>query len=433
MVICRLHPKTCKRLRKGSEARLLAGTFTRVAVVGICLVAVYACKGEFAGPYACETGFDSCVNPNLNQCETDITADAAHCGACNNTCEVGARCQHSACLAAATELASIQNASAPIIAVNSGGVYWSSSSQSEIMTVGIGGGTPTVAASNVSICSSTGLAFALNDQHLYYWSNSVPCAGGGCTTSGFVDASIPAGSLTLLMPDSTADIGCPLAVGIDSTHLYWLASQSSNTLLMSVPLSGGTASTLSTTPGGGSIGNGLAVAHSEVLFIDSQNGPSELQAVPLSGGTPATISTQLNGQSGGLDMFVANDDFVFVAAGGCSCDGSTGTLPVGSINRFAPDGSGGTSLAQYTGLATSMALDGSYVYWSTDTTVWKVPIMGGAASRVAGNLTNGASPYVCSNNCGDQSSVAVSITVDAKYLYIADGNPSVNTILRVDK
>src|ERR1700690_3261909 len=104
----------------------------RVVAPGICLMALCACKAEFSGPYPCETGYASCVNPGDNQCETDITADAAHCGVCGNACDVGAMCLDSVCSAGAVKLADIQNGSVPNIAVNSTGLYWAASGDSQI-------------------------------------------------------------------------------------------------------------------------------------------------------------------------------------------------------------------------------------------------------------------------------------------------------------
>ncbi len=295
----RTQPKLLEEI-SGNFRLLREDICSRLVIAATCIWALGGCKGEFTGPYACESGYASCVNPQLNQCETEITADAAHCGVCGNACEVGATCTNSICSSGALELASNQAMSSPLIAVNSTGVYWSSSSLNQIMSVVIGGGTPTptVVASNLSSCGSMGLLFALDDNNLYYWSNNVPCTTGGCTNSGLAASSIPGNAPTLLVPNSqTTNIGCPTAIAIDSAHLYFLENQNSNTILMSVLLSDGTITTLSTVSGGGSIGNGLAVNRSEALFVTSQNGPAQLQAVPLTGNnaTPTVIPTQING------------------------------------------------------------------------------------------------------------------------------------------
>ena len=411
---------------------------TRLAIAGLSFATLCGCKGEFNGPYPCETGYASCVSPERNFCETDITADAANCGACGNACDVGALCVASNCLAGAQKLANFQNGSMPIIAVNSTALYGASSGQNQIFTMPTTGGTPTIAADNVMGCGNVGLPFALNDNHLYYWSNSFPCATGGCTTAGLVDMPIPVGTASLLVQNSqTLNIGCPSAFALDKSHVYWLGNQSGNTIVMSATLPGGNVSTLTTVLGGGSVGNELVVNRSVLLFATTQNGPAQLQALPLTGSpsAPTAISTQINGQSSGFNSFVANDSYVFVASGGCSCDNnnnSDGSLPVGRIDRFALDGSGGINLAQFPGIAASMDLDASYIYWSTDSTVYKAPLAGGVAERIAGNLTDGAPPSQC-NGCGTSNVATVSIVADSQYVYIADGSPNVNAILRVRK
>ena len=57
----------------------------RFTLVAFLFAAPSSCKGEFTGPYPCETGYASCVYPEQNQCETDITADGANCGTCRVT------------------------------------------------------------------------------------------------------------------------------------------------------------------------------------------------------------------------------------------------------------------------------------------------------------------------------------------------------------
>jgi hypothetical protein len=228
-------------------------------------------------------------------------------------------------------------------------------------------------------------------------------------------------------------------MAIDGSHVYWLGSQSSNTMLMSAPRSGGTVSTLSTI-GGGSVGNQLLVTRSEAFFVSSQDGPAELDGVSLLNPTPAPtiISTQVSGQSFGISIFAANDNYLFLSSSGCPCDNNQSnngsTLPIGRVDRFALDGSNGTNLAQFKGAVNAIALDASFVYLATDTTLWKVPIDGGVAKRIAGNLTGGAPPSQCNGPCSTpNNSVTISLAVDAKSVYIADVSPGVDAILKVNK
>jgi hypothetical protein len=93
-----------------------------------------------------------------------------------------------------------------------------------------------------------------------------------------------------------------------------------------------------------------------------------------------------------------------------------------------------TILAQFTGQASSIAVDSGHVYWSTDTAVWKVPIAGGKVSSIAGSLTSGAPGYQCNGGCGSPSGgVATLIAVDATSVYIADYAPNVDAVLKVSK
>ena len=415
----------------------------RRAVVGLALLALGGCKSEFTGPYPCETGYDSCISPEQNWCETDITGDAAHCGACGHACALGALCVNSSCLTGAQNLTgaqtltSIQNGQAPKIAVNGTGLYWVSSSQNQIMTMPISGGAQTVAADNINSCGTS--PFALTNNSLFYVSNNVPCPSGGCTTSGLVSSSIPGGAITLLVQnDQSSSIGCPSALAHDATRVYWMDNQNSSVTIRSVPLAGGTVATLGSAGGGSPNGN-LVVTQTLVLFDSSNNGPTELRSFPVTGSTkpPNTISPQLNGQGSGFNTFVADDSYLYVASGGCPCNNdnnSNGVLPSGSINRFALDGSGGINLAQFPGIVNSMQLDSGNVYFATDAAVWKVPKAGGSAQKVADNLAGGASPTLCSGGCGfPMVPATTSIAVDAQSVYIADVASNVNAILKVKK
>ena len=409
------------------------------AAIAWCLLALTQCKGQFTGPYPCETGYDSCVNSELNYCETDTQNDAAHCGACGKPCDVGAVCQNAECGTGAQKLADLTSSSQPIIAVNSFGVYFSVPGQNQISKVPLNGGTPSPVASNVSTCG--GVHFALDDTALYYWTSSYPCTGNPCINTGMVRTVASSGLASLWLPNSQVqNSNCPSEIALNSNQLFWLDNQNSNQnnslMLIGAPLAGGTATTLAQIQNGNS-NSVLWATRSKVLFVASQNGPSTLFEVPVGGGTLTPIPTQLSNQNGGLNAFVADDTYIYVANGGCPCNdgqGISGILPKGTIDRFALDGSGGTTLAEFDGLVASMTRDATNIYWSTDTTVWKMPMAGGAAVRIAGNLMDGAAPDLCTGGCGSQmSNYYVSIAVDGTSVYIADGFSSVSAILKVAK
>jgi hypothetical protein len=403
------------------------------AALALCPLLLPQCKAEFTGPFACVTGYASCINPQLNQCETDTQNDAAHCGACEKPCAVGAICSNGACGTAAQILSNFAAASAPRIAVNSTGVYWSLTGENQISRAPLNGGATSLVASNVSSCGSE-VAFGLNDDAVYYWTSSFPCTGSPCVTSGMVSYAVGSGALAMLIPSSqTLSNGCPLAIAVNKSQLFWFDNQPNALVLLGAPLAKGTATTLATLPNGGTNG-GLGLSNSMALFIAWQNGPSTLQQVPLGGGTPTPIPTELENEGGGVNEFVVDDVNVYVASGGCPCNGeSKGTLPGGRIAKFALDGSGGTLLAEFDGMISSMAQDATQVYWATDTTLWKVPKVGGAAERVAGNLTNGAAPFVCTGDCAGPTSNPVAIAVGSSSAYIADGSPNVKAVLKVSK
>jgi hypothetical protein len=397
-----------------------------------CLLALTQCKGEFTGPYPCETPYASCVDPELNQCETDTRSEAMHCGACNRSCELGALCQNAQCGAAPQKLADISGAAPFGLAVNGSGVYWSPNSEGQIHQVPLNGGTPSIAVSNLNSCGSAA-AFALDDAAIYYWTSNFPCSDSTCTNMGMVSTALDSGTTSMLVPGSpSTNNSCPASVVIANNSLFWLAQQNNSVQLFAAPLTGGTATSLAMIPNTGSMGS-LWVTRSKALFVVPQDSGPTLQEIPLDGSPGTSISMQLNNQSSSMGIFVADDKYAYVAVGGCPCSGPNTESPPGRIDRLALDGSGGSTLAEFTGVALNMVRDGTDIYWSTETTVWRVPMAGGPATRIAGNLTKGAPSTVCSGGCGMDPTKYVTIAVDATSVYIADGWPNVNALLKAKK
>jgi hypothetical protein len=85
-----------------------------------------------------------------------------------------------------------------------------------------------------------------------------------------------------------------------------------------------------------------------------------------------------------------------------------------------------------------MTVDATNVYVLTDSSVLEVPIAGGQAIPIAGNLANGGSAVMCvPNNCNNGSYGQTGlpgvgqIAVASGAVYFADDNTSVSQILSV--
>src|SRR5271163_3886610 len=80
------------------------------AVGGLVLLGTWCgsmagCRAGLDGPYACESGYASCVTPNA--CETNVMTDGLHCGSCDQVCGVGATCVEGQCGHLATQVATL--------------------------------------------------------------------------------------------------------------------------------------------------------------------------------------------------------------------------------------------------------------------------------------------------------------------------------------
>jgi hypothetical protein len=407
-----------------------------VVQAGLALTFVAGCQGYFVGPYPCETGYDSCINPGQNLCETNITNDAAHCGKCDSPCGIGALCTNSKCGPAAQKLATLPSGSStPVVAVNDTNVVLSTQTQGQIFTIHISGGNPLLLASSVGGCGNQYQPFAIDQSNVYYWANGMtPCNTGNCT--GMAKTAIIGGTPALLVAGSP-NVQCPWAMAVDSKQLYWSQMQNSTMTVMGAPIAGGTATTLTTQPAGGSFG--LALTSTSVVsgLYSLGNSPPTLCVVPTAGGTAKNIPLKVNGNFYGINALAAGADGIYAAGSGCACNNGNGSQarPTTALVRFALDGSSGTVIGNVTGRFNSIAVQGADVFVATETTVWRLPTTGGIANIVADNLAGGVQPYMCNGSCGMDTSTSstVSIAVDPSFVYIADGSANVNAILRMHR
>ncbi len=410
----------------------------RVAVIGCVIAALQSgCSSKFEGPYPCAPGYASCSSANA--CETNLESDGDNCGACGSACGLGAACAKSKCGAPAERFATLQVGTQVAIAINSTALFWSD--QDGIVTLPLAGGTPTTVATNVFSCN--GVPFAVDDEHVYYFSNGGGSGGPGVPVDngGLTALSLATGTRTTLLANPASNKGgngCG-AIAVDANNVYVLASLQpgggpTNFELIKVPLSGGAAVTLAMGQGNGK--NSFVVAGDVVLIENQNNGPDQLLAVPTAGGQYKTIPINLNLY--GFNAFTADTKNIFVLGSGCGCcscgdqsNTNSDGPPMGGVGKLQLDGSHGTFLGGFTGQALGMAVDADNVYWSTDTALWKAPIAGGAAVPVAGGLSAGGAAQSCKSCGGQSANLSMPIALDAKSVYIVD--PVAGAILKVAK
>lgn len=430
-------------LCKGSTPSVPNSSIILALTLG-CVIALTQCKAEFTGPYTCESGYASCLDPEKNQCETDTLNDGAHCGACDTPCSVGAVCVDGRCGSAAQKLTNLANSAistSPFLAVGGSYVYWSVAGEGSVYRIPKSGGSADTIVQNAQYCGSAA-AFTADAQSVYYFSNNVavPCtdgSGGTCNSAGVAKTTATSLATSLLwsLPSQWSN-QCPLAFAVANGSVYWLSSQSSGIALYRALLNGTSSSADPiATIDRANFSGGFWVDDKRAAFAGSSDSPTTLYQVSLSNGKQATVSTTVGGQDFGINMFAADTEFAYVASGGCNCDGGSNadTRPSGRIVRYAWDGTSSQLLAEFSGAISSMTVDSTSVYWATDTTVWKVPKTGGSTLRIADNLTNGETPFLCSGGCGMQMAGYVAIAVDDTSAYIVDTLSNVKALLKVSK
>jgi hypothetical protein len=255
------------------------------------------------------------------------------------------------------------------LTVDSENIYWTDTSLSTVEKIGVAGGTPTMLASEFAP-----YAIAVDSQNVYFGTVSaimkVPLGGGTPSTlapawdandiavdatnvywtnfDGTVDAIAKGGgnSVTLLNAGEGQDSSRGIAV--DATNVYWGSASG----VMTIPLAGGTATTLALFEGGA---DEIAIDTANVYF--TQFNTNVLQSVELGGGVPKTLATPsalaINGMAidSGNVYFTVDSALMKVPLGG----GAPTTLVSDQSNLSNIDG--------------AIATDGRSVYWATGTSL----------------------------------------------------------------
>jgi sugar lactone lactonase YvrE len=267
------------------------------------------------------------------------------------------------------------------IAVDATNVYWATG-DGAVRTVPLDGGSTTTLATGVS---ST--AMAIDSTNVYL----------GVFPSGVAVVPKVGGSLTTLASSPQVAGG---ALAVDATSVYFLDPGAGE--VGKIPLGGGAVSVLAS--GFGLPSTGLAIDATRAYVLATVNGVGGILSVPLDGGTPTTLLSGLgigggiqialegatlyytDGSSvdamprtGGTPVTVASD---LIATGAIAVDGAnvyvTGNYPpMGGRLTRVPLG-GGTPVTLVSGcqlLPTAVALDATSVYWVDEdaNTVMKLP------------------------------------------------------------
>jgi hypothetical protein len=409
------------------------------------LVLAASCKPHFTGPYACETGYASCVNPSADLCETSLLTDGLHCSKCGNVCDLGAACVAGACGPGAQTIAKPTSGST-LVRTNATSVFWSDVNGIYSLPMSAPSGTPLPPpiAPNAMTCNNGGTSFAVDDASLYYFATGGGCgnANGGCLVQLELSTMTSTNLVPIQQPGGGGNTNLCGSLAVDATSVYVLASQQSGNMTTysvgraSIGAAGQTLQILgSATSYNGSLSGSVVVNSKDVLFLtQGTNGSQILQMIPIGGGEMTSLPVNINSYGNRLPL-VADDTNAYVIGSGCPCNndsnGSYQGPPQGVLAKLPLRGGPSVQLATFSGEAGDIAIDGSYVYWSTDTNAWKMPLVGGKAEVVAGNLASGTAAYQC-NGCGGSPNQSSTLAVGSSGLYIAVASPTA-ALLEVSK
>lgn len=256
------------------------------------------------------------------------------------------------------------------IAVDATDVYWTDASGT-VMRVPISGGSPATLASGLG---DVPYAIALDESSVYW------------TITG--DAMPNAGSVMMLpkrggTPITLASgINVPAAIAVDATGVYWddtlfVGGGMGRGVIMRAPLDGGAPVTVASVPDNfapamQSVGGDLFWAAWDAVPFGT-GGPDAVYEVPIAGGTVTTIVTS-------NDVAAPTS----LAVDGTHVYWTDGTGDFAVVAAAIHGGAVTTLVSRATDPGSSIAVGGANVYWANlDGSLMRVPSSGGNVTTLA--------------------------------------------------
>jgi hypothetical protein len=237
-----------------------------------------------------------------------------------------------------------------------------------------------------------------------YWSEYVsggPPADGGVPiyTSDVVQTTLVGYNSTKIW----SGLGLPQSLAVDATNVYVLVNQFG---LYSVPIGGGTVSTLTLGP----YGHSVAVTGGTAFFPGGNAGPDWILSVPTIGGIPSMFAGMQFGSLSANVVVTDGTNIYWTDEGSWPTGGSLYAKPV----------MGGVQTMLYPGpiLNGGIAFDTTYVYittWSGPGSVLKIPKAGGPAVTLATGTSG------------------LGIAVDDTFVYWVNYSGGANSVMRIGK
>ncbi|MDC0714122.1 hypothetical protein POL68_36995 [Stigmatella sp. ncwal1] len=305
----------------------------------------------------------------------DVSSDPRHCGECGHTC-LGAACTQGIC--ATTWLAGPAMETPKALALDTDFVYWTGEGRT--------GGLyrmPKAGGEAVRLNVGRGDSMAVNGGRVYL---------------------IGTGLLIISLEGAESPFYDPTAGGTNivsfGEQLYWTTN---NTLKTRPKKFVGTPSVLVSVPG-----HAMALRVDDSgLYVTTQQG--SVFHSPLEGGALTPVATGLTRVSG----LATDEQFVYVAYGPPECAACPSFCPyyrpfscftTSTLARIPKTGGTPEVLAQVSGMANTLTVDGQFLYWSHDGRGGDLPLTEGSVMRMP---KAGGTPLVLADGLNGVRSLAL--------------------------